>query len=404
MSCLRKRRPDAYHIYNYSVLSAQLRSAGILCHYTALFSLQNQPHRYPHIPPKPYPVTTPKTTTRSLSTMADHLTGLFDNKIYDGRRKSLVYLALPNDTALFDSICDVTLSKTILAHLENFHCSKITAGTPEFAEFVAQYPLASAPSFIIFDHNLQRVFAAEDAPAQFLAFLQQKGDNTTDPAANSACTQKKSPGNGGSTDSDARVALSIRLPSGETVQGTFDASNTLKFVGRWLEREHNVLLASEKESNPNYSSGLPEPLRYAFFCPGTRVTFCEGQEFCQLKALGLSPRLALILKPEYDTRALEANANYSMLLAAQSKVTAMLHALYSFFDYGVDDAQRDLQSMTKDDLPIAFPGYLPMDPANRTSNPIIHPAIDVDELQPEYLAEEITRQGTPVRGMLDTLA
>lgn len=333
--------------------------------------------------------------------MPDVLTSLFENSIFDFNRRgnSLVYLALPDDSTLFDRISQVVLEQTMMTDFANYHCSRITAGTCEFAKFAEKYPLATAPSFNIVSDKIQRVFAAEDAPAQFLAFLQQREANTTNPQT--ADTDRSVTR---TYTSNERVILSIRLPSGETVRGTFDANHTLKYVGRWLEREHKVLLASEKDVTPDYRSGLPEPLRYAFFCPGTRVSFCEGQEFCQLKTLGLSPRLALILKPEYDTRALEAHANYSTLRTAQAKVTSMLHALYSFFDYGVDDAQRDLQNMTKDDLPIAVPGLLPMDLANKTSARIVGPTINVESSKESgHLPEVITREGTPAPGTLDTL-
>lgn len=342
--------------------------------------------------------------------MAFPLTSLFDNRfdLEDTRGESLIYLALPKDMDFFDRVCDATLNETLLDLFANYHCYKITAGTPEYAAFVQQYPLSSAPSFNIVSHKVQRIFSAEDAPEQFLAFLQQKeADNDPNCTKENLSKIMGKSGDNGVGKKEPRVVLSIRLLTGETVQGSFDPNTTLKAVGRWLESEHGVLLTSGKENSQNYNSGLPDPLRYAFFCPGTRVTFCEGQEFCQLKSLGLSPRLALILKPEYDVRALEAHANYSTLAAARSKFAAMLLALYSFFDYGVDDAQRDFQSMTMDDVPIAVPGFLPMDAAgmaNTTIGPTLSAMDGKGEQNSEYLAEVVSREGTPAPGMLDALA
>lgn len=333
--------------------------------------------------------------------MSDVFRCLFESNTYDANLEgnSLVYLALPDDSDLLDRVCDAVPGQTMMAHLANYHCSQINSGTAEFVAFIEQYPQATVPSFNIINKNIQRMFAAEDAPAQFSAFLEKNNLDFPSPEVNGKDSYKSDE----KVLINSKVQISIRLPSGATVKGTFDAGRTLKHVGRWLEREHNVLLASEKDYATVYRSDLPEPVRYAFFCPGTRVTFCESQEFCQLNTLGLAPRLVLILKPEYDTRALEAHANYSTFSAAQAKLTSMLQALYSFFDYGVDDAQRDLQSITKDE-PVTAPAFLSMDATNNSSSRImVSPMPLENDVQPEILAETVSREGTPAPARLDVL-
>lgn len=144
--------------------------------------------------------------------------------------------------------------------------------------------------------------------------------------------------------------LSIRLMHGETVQATFDASDNLKDVKRWLQQEKNLsLIPEEDEAVSRYVSiGNFEPSRFAFFFPATRTTFSEAQEYSRLEDLGLCSRLAILLRPDFDENAMNAAraAEAGSFKKLAKKTKHMLLALYQFFDYGVDEAQRDFQEFT----------------------------------------------------------
>lgn len=146
--------------------------------------------------------------------------------------------------------------------------------------------------------------------------------------------------------------LSVRLLEGETVKATFQSDQTLKDVKRWLQDEHNLVLVPE--DNPSTSRftkiGFPEPSRYAFFFPATRATFSEAQELSRLSDLGLLARVALILKPDYDEAAMAAAQARTTWKDVRTKATTLLLALYSFFDYGVDEAGRDLHDFGQEML------------------------------------------------------
>ncbi|KAF7583987.1 hypothetical protein FOB63_000059 [Clavispora lusitaniae] len=345
--------------------------------------------------------------------------GLFSNNMLSATpsdttrgKPLLVYLAPPDDDTLLNKIlvAQDTQSDVVLTRLScDYVCYKVSEGTKEYEEFQSMFPSAAAPSFmIIYEQKVQGVFTSEDATDSFLSFLDVR----------SGFASTESTNNDDSNEFKSKIKLSIRLLNGETVHGEFDANHSLKHVSRWLKSEKGVHLSPQDgETMPSYvHRGLPKPSRYAFFCPGTRVTFSEGQEFCRLKALGLGPRSVLILKPEYDTQALEAEANYGTLKAIRSKASSMLHALYSFFDYGVDDAQHDFHTLTNqtevEDLMQPIPGFLSVDSSSQIPNAIVKPQPDVAEEKVSDLVDTIdytvdgsnTKQGTPAPGVSDAFS
>ncbi|KAM9902220.1 hypothetical protein OXX69_008406 [Metschnikowia pulcherrima] len=152
---------------------------------------------------------------------------------------------------------------------------------------------------------------------------------------------------GSDKDSRDKCMLSIRLMEGGHAKAQFNSSDCLMDVKRWLQQEHKIpLVPEDDESTSRYTKiGHFEPSRYAFFYPATRKTFSEAQEFLRLADLGLCPRSALILRPDYDENAMKAarEAESSRFRNLCSHATHILQALYSFFDYGVDDASQDIQ-------------------------------------------------------------
>ncbi|GEQ71749.1 hypothetical protein JCM33374_g5435 [Metschnikowia sp. JCM 33374] len=153
------------------------------------------------------------------------------------------------------------------------------------------------------------------------------------------------------SEDKSKCVLSIRLMEGGSVLAQFNTSDCLMDVKRWLQQELNLSLVPEEDiSISRYSNiGHFEPSRYAFFYPATRKTFSEAQEFLKLEDLGLCPRSALILRPDYDENAMRAarEAENNSVKKLSSNISHLLQALYSFFDYGVDDARRDLQDISE---------------------------------------------------------
>lgn len=153
--------------------------------------------------------------------------------------------------------------------------------------------------------------------------------------------------------------LLIRLLDGETLRGEFRADETLKDVQRWIEKEKNMLLVPEADTSmPSFAmSDSPALTHYAFHYPGIpRVTFSEGQELSRLRDLGLCPRLALILKPVYDDSGVKGTPGASNVLGSlRGTWSAARNALYSFFAYGVDDAERDMYESELDDEYVGHP-------------------------------------------------
>lgn len=134
--------------------------------------------------------------------------------------------------------------------------------------------------------------------------------------------------------------LSFRLLDGRTIQKQFDASETLNDARQWLDTQSGVDIVPVN-SLPSFArpDGL-NPTRYAFQSPSIpRITFDDQHEFMTLSGLDLCPRSVLILKPLFDESVNEAyEHNRSVLRNLNTTVTRFCNAIYSFFDYGVDES------------------------------------------------------------------
>lgn len=196
--------------------------------------------------------------------------------------------------------------------------------------------------------------------------------------------------------------LSVRLLDGEMVKGEFAGDKTLMDVKRWIEHGQNVQLGADSASAHGMMAkpGFPEPTRIAFYSPGSRITYSEPQELCRLADLDLFPRLALILKPEYDEEIAAAQTKESLWRQTGGKMSTILLAVYSFFDYGVDEAQEDFQALTVTDEGAELMTHLAV--PQESAVPIIQQPDESDntekvEAEPEmdFSLVGLTRKGTP---------
>lgn len=142
---------------------------------------------------------------------------------------------------------------------------------------------------------------------------------------------------------EPKCTLSFRLLDGSTIQKQFDGSNTLNEVRLWLDTQSGIDIVPSS-SLPSFArpDGL-HPTRYAFQSPTVpRVTFDDQHEFVSLYQLKLCPRSVLILKPLFDESVNEAyEHNKSIIRTFGSSVKRFCNAVYSFFDYGVDDVSPE---------------------------------------------------------------
>ena len=160
-------------------------------------------------------------------------------------------------------------------------------------------------------------------------------------------TMKESNSESSTSQTDSRehveCILSIKLFDGSSLKHEFKPTQSLNDVRHWLDTETNEPIIPEA-SMPSFStSSFPQPTHYVFHHPTMpRVTFTDAQEFTLLQELRLCPRSALILKPIYDDKYTKSYpdgkvANGGLLKSMGSTLGRMGNALYSFFDYGVDD-------------------------------------------------------------------
>lgn len=168
-----------------------------------------------------------------------------------------------------------------------------------------------------------------------------------------------------------KCALSIRLLDGETMKGLFEPDQTLADVKRWIEREKGFVFTPEDDSSmPSFAANAgPGVIHYAFCYLGVpRVTFSEGQELSRLSDLGLCPRLALILKPVYNQNRRTRENHATFWRSVTTKIKTMATALYTFFDYGLEDAERDwnyLSDLVEEDTKPAFVIHDPAEDSKR---------------------------------------
>lgn len=143
-------------------------------------------------------------------------------------------------------------------------------------------------------------------------------------------------------------SLVIRLFDGKSLKGDFKSSQNLNDVRNWLDSEtNNSIISNLNSSMPSFAtSSNPQPTHYVFHRPGIpRVTYTDSQEFQRLSDLDLCPRSALILKPIYDDKGYtnsypNGKNSTSLLKSVSGAIGKFGNALYSFFDYGVDEVQQ----------------------------------------------------------------
>lgn len=210
--------------------------------------------------------------------------------------------------------------------------------------------------------------------------------------------------------------LSIRLMDSSVLKKEFNENQSLSDVKRWLQK-HDIIpnTPQDDEIISNYIQiGYLEKFRYAFFSPATRHTFTESEELLRLKDIGLANRVSLILRPDYDpslqTEQVETDIKHTWRLAT-SRMYNILQALYLFFDYGVDEAQKDLQDFTEslDHKDYGAPHFLGTAPStgslvNITAapRPLESPIGRADTRRELIFLNSGSRAGTPSVQMTET--
>ncbi|CAH2354718.1 hypothetical protein CLIB1423_18S02146 [[Candida] railenensis] len=153
--------------------------------------------------------------------------------------------------------------------------------------------------------------------------------------------------------STAKVCkLSIKLFDGSSLIHDFLPTQTLSQVRDWLDREtEGGIIPNTTSSMPAFASpSVPQPTHYVFYRPVLpRITYTDDQEFKTLDELELCPRSALILKPIYEDLGFTKsypNAKASGVISNATYLAKRVgNALFSFFDYGVDHIEEDLESI-----------------------------------------------------------
>lgn len=130
-------------------------------------------------------------------------------------------------------------------------------------------------------------------------------------------------------------SLAIKLFDGSSIIHDFDALQTLNDVRSWLDTETEII--PDTSSLPSFASHTG-PTHYVFHRPTIpRATFTDEQEFIKLAELDLCPRSALILKPIFtDVVSAYPKEKGSVFKSIYGATSTVASALYSFFDYGVD--------------------------------------------------------------------
>ncbi len=140
-------------------------------------------------------------------------------------------------------------------------------------------------------------------------------------------------------------ALSIKLFDGSSLKHTFSAEQTLSDVRDWLDREtDNSIIPNTTLLMPVFASpSTAQPTHYVFYRPVIpRTTYTEAQERQPLGELELCPRSALILKPIYRGPEHTGPAKTGGVLRAVAlRVGRVANAMYSFFEYGVEQYDEE---------------------------------------------------------------
>lgn len=136
--------------------------------------------------------------------------------------------------------------------------------------------------------------------------------------------------------------LSIKLLDGTTLRNEFQALDNLEVVRKWVDEQEEIV--TQDEFMPSFAkSTVPQIIHYTFFAPSLPGhTFSVEQEKELLQSLGLCPRSALFLKPVYGhpESPQPAQSGSAVLKTVKKSLSLLGHALYSFFDYGVEDARN----------------------------------------------------------------
>lgn len=270
------------------------------------------------------------------------------------RKPLFVYLSEPSSNLLRNVDW---LDAEMLRLATRYVCLKLEKGSSEHHHFATAYPDVAVPSFCVVQHGKLTVLGTEKEAvlrALGLAKLQQNEQDK--------CT------------------LVIRLLEGERVFSTFEPTQTLRDVKRWLEAEMDMLLVPEEDVDmPVFAhSEHSTPSYYAFHLPG-HVSFSESDELKTLAELGLCPRLALVLKPAFAN--VKNGAESSAWDAVSEKLRGMVLALYSFFDYGVDSL--DSGGPEVPDIPIiAESAPHIMSPAPKMASMSAQPELENGRLTP----------------------
>lgn len=398
--------------------------------------------------------------------MSDVITQLFEMDVSSAMAKSIstkkplfVYTTTANDSLveMFLSPLGTPDSSVINLLSRRFVCLMVAQNLDGYRRFQHIYPSVTAPSFMVVDGgNVKGVATASLTPSEFEMLIATPATNSSrEPQISenrptsvekhmsefarhqheereerqrlralidADRRERRSAANqhnkfAASTPAPPHVSvsadkyvLSVRLLDGSNMRGEFDGNSTLMDVKRWIESEQDINLTSTESGSLGMMTkpGFPEPSRIAFYAPGTNVTFTVPQELCRLKDLDLCSRLALILKPEYDDLStVPAPTEPALLSQTGAKVSTMLLALYSFFDYGVDDAQRDLQALSAsdDDDEDAEEEISHFSLLAKDSTRAVELAVDsekrdavkkdVKEVEVDYTVVGLTRHGTP---------
>lgn len=144
-----------------------------------------------------------------------------------------------------------------------------------------------------------------------------------------------------------KCLLSIKLLDGTTVRQEFAVSETLNDVRHWLDNESGLVVLPDTSTVPSFAATSQHPTTYNFYSPAIpRITYSDTQEFSSLAELKLVPRSALILRPLFinvhGSYAHRESAPGSMWRDSGRAIKRLGHALFSFFDYGIDDALESL--------------------------------------------------------------
>lgn len=138
-------------------------------------------------------------------------------------------------------------------------------------------------------------------------------------------------------------ALSIKLLDGSTVRHEFSPKQTLDDVRKWLDNDSGHVILPDTSTLPSFAATSQHPTTYSFHSPAIpRTTYADTEEFTTLVELGLCPRSALILKPLYVNvrTSYSTDTSGSVLRSAGSAIRRLGNAVFSFFDYGVDEAME----------------------------------------------------------------